>query len=464
MVNLLGPKTFLVTRCSHQLLGRANWSHCRVGGVGRRTVLGWVLLGPWLCACAGWPIATNLTLQASLTLQEIYDDNVYILDTPPEPGFVGPVGLPVSKPKHDSWVTTITPGLTVNWKPAAAFELAAAYAPELTWYHNAPSENHRVHRATLNLGGRSPDWIWEWRHQWLGIDGDHWGPVTLRPGDCRAVGGIPLRDRRDAVVYRSTWRTTFPVHRSFLRPVASVYIHDFRTEQLPNPQPTRYIYDNFIDRWEVASGLDLGLPVHEGGHFLLGYRYGHQHQGRLRSRPSPYSSDFHRFLIGYEGMPSSWLRVAVLAGPDLRDWDEPPAAFRQTEILYWVDATLSVQPSARDTVTLRATRFQQPAFTSQSVYEDVLYQASWQHQFNSRFAVTFGMTLYIGDWQAPVAREDWILAPALQARYRLHPHWELEGQYTHDTAVNRAPTQRAPYAEGREYNRNRMGVAVRYTF
>lgn len=438
----------------------------RVNATGWFTaVAGITWLGMAGCeALAGWQPASNVTLRAGLTVQELYDDNVYILDTAPAPGVTAPQGLTVGQARLASWVTSVTPSATVAWEPWDLFRLSASYAPEFQWFHNAPSEDHVAHRATLSVGGHRDRFVWDWRHQWLGIDGSHLGPVTLRPGDCRAIGGIPLRDRRDAVVYRTQWRATVPVDGGFVRPVAALYVHDFRTDQRPNAEPSRYLYDNFIDRWDAQGGLDVGWPVGQRGHFLIGYRFGHQHQGELLGKESPYSNDYHRFLVGFEGVPASWLKLAVLAGPDVRDWDEPPAAFRQSELLYWVDATVTLLPTARDTITLRAVRYEQPAFTSHSVYEDILYHASWHHRFTESLTVAVSLSLYIGDWQAPAMREDWIYTPGVVARYRLDEHWEVECSYSHDTAVNRVSTRLAPYAEGREYNRNRVGVSVRYSY
>lgn len=432
------------------------------GGVFVAGLAGWLMASD--CVEAAWVVHSNLTLNASLTVQELYDDNVFILDTAPAPGLSGPPGFILSLPKRESWVTSITPGLTLQWQPGPVLDLTASYAPECTWFHRASSEDFVAHRASLNLKGVWEDASWEWRHQWVGIDGNALGPVTLRPGDCRAIGGIPLRDRRDAVWYRSQWQATLPLWRGFVRPVASVYIHDFRTEQLPNPEPSRYLYDNFIDRWDVGGGVDLGMPLGDKTHWILGYRYGHQHQGRLRGRPSPYANDYHRFLLGLEGSPVSWLRLAVLAGPEVRDWDQPPPAFHQGEVLYWVDATVTLLPTRQDTVTVRATRFEQPAFTSHSVYEDIRYEFSWRHRWSPAFSLSIGYILYIGDWQAPVHREDWIHTPGIAASYRVNSHLEWECSYSHDTAVNRVSTRLAPYAEGREFNRNRVALTVRYTF
>lgn len=43
------------------------------------------------------------------------------------------------------------------------------------------------------------------------------------------------------------------------------------------------------------------------------------------------------------------------------------ARFDQDEILWWIDGTITVLPTAADTLVFRVTRFEQPAFTSHSV-------------------------------------------------------------------------------------------------
>jgi len=414
----------------------------------------------------GWQLADKFELKADLTLKETYDDNVYLLDTKPDPTIVPPPGATISLPDHDSFVTTVVPGLALNYQPCLGFGATVSYAPEFTWYHSAHSEDYVAHRGAINFTGWIDDVTYEWLNNVTWIDGSHLSYTTIRPGDCRCIGGIPLRDRRDAAIYHNGLRVTIPVHEWFFRPVVKACIQDFQTVQQPNVTPTQYIYDNFVDRWDVSGGLDIGYAAFPKTKLVVGYRYGHQEQGKLLGVQSRYSNDYQRFLLGIEGTPAPWLKLAVLAGPDLRHWcNAPPAAFDEDEILYWIDGLVTVLPSQADTVTFRATRYEQPAFTSHSMYEDIKYDLTWRHRFTDKFTAGAGFTFYIGDWQAPVQREDWILTPSVMASYAFNAHLTAEIGWSYDSAESQVPPgPSAPYAKGRDFTRNLVSLALKYTF
>ena len=442
----------------------------RVGNWCRCTVCAVVAVGIHASVSApaqGWRLATNLTLNAGLTIKETYDNNVYILDSAPAPAVVPPAGFTISERKKDSFVTSVTPALALNYKPCAAAALTLSYAPEVATYHSAHSEDNVTHRGAVNLSGTIKGVSYESLNSVIWIDGSDLGPVTIRPGDCRAIGGIPLRDRRDALIFRDGLKVTVPAGKWFFRPVFSAYVHDFQTKQFPNSAPSSYIYDNFVDRWDVNGGLDVGFEVLAKTKLVAGWRYGHQHQGRLLGATSPYSSDYQRILFGVEGTPVSWLKLGVLAGPDFRDWcGATPAAFDRNELLWYVDATVTVLPTAGDTIALRATRYEQPAFTSHSIYEDIKYDLTWRHKLTGKWTVGAGLTVYIADWQAPVNREDLILTPSAMTSYAFNKHLTGELSWSYDRAINEVSTTAAgaTYADGREFTRHLVSLAFKYTF
>lgn len=415
----------------------------------------------------GWKLATNLTLKAGLTLKETHDNNVFILDTAPNPAVTPPAGFTISEPKKESFITTVTPSVTLDYRPCAAFAATLSYAPEIATYHSAPSEDYVAHRGAINFSGKIKDVSYESLNSVTWIDGSDLGPVTIRPGDCRAVGGIPLRDRRDALIFKDGFKLTIPAGKWFFRPVVSAYVHDFKTKQFANTNSSQFIYDNFIDRWELNGGLDIGYEAFTKTKLVVGYRYGHQHQGDLRGTPSRYSNNYQRFLFGVEGSPASWVKLAVLAGPDVRDWqNNPVSTFDRDEVLWFVDAAVTLLPTKADTVTLKATRFEQPAFTSQSMYEDIKYDFSWRHKFTDKFTAGAGFTLYNGDWQSPWHRDDWIYTPSLMASYAFNTHVSAEASWSYDWVENQVPTTApgATYANGREYTRHLVSLAVKYNF
>ena len=427
----------------------------------------------------GWQLATNLTLKVAVTASETYDDNVFILNTKPYPYIVPPTGFTISEPNVSSPVTTITPSLALNYKPCTAFAAMLSYSPEIVTYHCAQSEDHVTHRGVYNFSGKIQDVTYESLNNVTYIDGSDSGYITIRPGDCRCVGGIPLRDRRDALIFRDGLRVTFPVKQWFLRPVTSIYFHNFMTAQYANlaVNKTNYLYDNFIDRWDVNGGLDIGYEAFHNTKLVVGYRYGHQHQGTVPTevpsgsgnvviQSSPYDNDYQRVLFGFEGNPFSWLQFAVLAGPDFRSWNyATPTGFDRDEVLCYADGVITLTPTKNDTFALRVTRFEQPAYTSQSMYQDIKYNVLWRHKFTSQFTAAAGFTAYYGDWQPPVDRKDWIYTPTVIASYAFNSHFSAEASWLYDNAISCVPTSpSAPYSPGREYTRNLVSLGVNYTF
>ena len=90
------------------------------------------------------------------------------------------------------------------------------------------------------------------------IQGSRQGPTFARPDDIPAIGGIPLRDRRAAFIFKNGFRLTQKAGDWFFRPVASFYLHDFLTDLRPNLNSSVFSYENYIDRQEVSGGLDIG--------------------------------------------------------------------------------------------------------------------------------------------------------------------------------------------------------------
>jgi hypothetical protein len=208
-------------------------------------------------------------------------------------------------------------------------------------------------------------------------------------------------------------------------------------------------------------GLDAGYEVQEKTWLVLGYRYGHQHQGSRLGVASAYGNYYHRFLAGVEGAPTDWLKLSVLVGPDLRDFpsDRLPLRFKRSDLLWYVDAAATLTCGKADTVTLLATRYEQPAFSSQSVYEDVVYSCNWRHQCTSNLAGTVGMKVYEGNWQRPANRDDWIFTPSVGVTYTFNKHFSADCAWSYD-AVN----SEVPHTLGREFTRHLVSLGAKYTF
>lgn len=100
------------------------------------------------------------------------------------------------------------------------------------------------------------------------------GPTICRCRGTPRRSGLPIRDRRDAVVFKNSFKLTQTFGHAFVRPVLSFYHHNFITEQHRTTEPGFLGYENYVDRQEFAGGFDLGYEAWTGtwlsGH--LGHR------------------------------------------------------------------------------------------------------------------------------------------------------------------------------------------------
>jgi len=418
---------------------------------------------------------TNVTYTIEATVKEAYDDNIYLQDNAPDPANVAAAEAAGFKPveaNKGSFITSILPKLGMDYKPSPWFNLSLGYAPEIAFYHSAPSEDYVTHRVPFNFSGKLGDATWELVNMATYIDGTKTGPTFARPDDIPAIGGIPIRDRRAAFIFRNGFRLIEPVGKWFFRPMAASYIHDFKTDQhyQTAAEKAMYSYENYVDRQDISGGLDVGYEVAKKTYLIAGYRYGRQDQFTLPGAGgttlySPYGNAYHRILLGAEGSPVSWLKLAVLGGPDIRQWDSTtPAGFDRTGLRYYWDASATVLPTKCDTVTLKSVSYEQPAFSSFSMYQDTKTDLAWKHKFSDQFITTLGFTLYIGDWEKPVNRDDWIYTPSAGLTYNYNKHLSAECNYSYDWVDSKVSASVEPLTNSHEFTRHLVSLAVKYVF
>ena len=431
------------------------------------------LAGACLFLSAGSALAahTNLNWNAGVTFKETYDDNVYLQDVQPDPTGVAntrAAGLTAATAYKSSWLTTVLPHLGLNYENGdSTFNFEAAYAPEIALYTSAEDEDYVTHRTTLNFSGHIKDATWELLNSPTLIQGSTVGPTFASPGDVPAIGGIPLRNRCEAFIFINSFRVTVPFGKWFIRPVATSYYHDFLTDQRLPVANSGYTYENYYDRQDINGGLDIGYDVGRKTYLVLGYRYGRQDQftGPKGNAfvDSPYDRAYNRVLIGVEGSPAPWIKLAMLGGPDFSDWAAgTDPGFDRNKIVYWIDAKVTLLPTKNDTIVLFHRSYQQPAFASESVYQDITSTVTWTHRFNTHLSASAGMELYIGDWQAPVKRDDWIYTPSFDVTYAYNQHLSAEFSFSRDWAENQQSG--ITTGEGREFTRDLFSLAVRCAF
>lgn len=404
----------------------------------------------------GWVAAadSNWTFTADLTLKETFDSNVFLQDAEPDRTLV-PQAV---SPFQESFVTSITPKLALGWKPSAAFKADLSYAPEAAFYHAEPSEDYLAHRVGLNLKGKLADVPWDFANALTWVDGSDRGLYFGAPGGAPAIGGVPIRDRRDQFVYRGKLSATVTRGKWFLRPVMTGYEHDFQTVQLA--AATNPGYENYVDRSEVGGGADVGWQAAGETWIFVGYRYGKEVQGRLVGSPYHYDATYNRPLVGVEGQPARWVKLGVSVGMDFHETTGQPApGFDPNYESLWADAVATLLLSPSDTLVLTWRQNTQPAFASSSVYADIVYEALFTHRFNPHWSAGLGGRAYGGDWLSPVARDDWIFTLSGKVAYVHDAHWSGEVGYSYDNAVSQVPN-----TPGREFTRHLVSFSAKYSF
>jgi hypothetical protein len=395
--------------------------------------------------------STNLTFKADLSVKETYDSNVYLQDKDPDLTKV-PQAV---RPFQDSFVTSVTPRVGLDYVASPHFYVGVSYAPEVTYYHAEPSEDYVAHRGLLNLGGKVASLPWQIANTFTYVQGSDEGLYFGGPGGAPAIGGIPIRDRRLQFVYRGKASITWDVHDWFFRPAFSGYWHDFLTQQRPDPG-----YENYIDRRELSLGGDVGRILGNKTRVYAGYRFGYEIQGHLLDSPYHYDSEYHRPLAGIEGQPWKWFKANFAVGPDMHHTiHETPPGFDTDYTTVWADAVVTLMPTAQDSLMLTWKENTQPAFASASVYDDITYDFLARHTFDKRWSVTAGFRIYAGEWYDPVSRDDWIYTASAGVAYKHDAHWSGELAYSYDWVQSKVPN-----TDGREFTRNLVWLGARYTF
>ncbi len=377
----------------------------------------------------------------AIGLKETFDNNV----------FMQRVGADADQ---ESLVTAVQANIAVAWKISDSVALTASYAPELSVFHSASTETFVAHRVALGLKGKQPDFTWDTTHTLLGLDGDGKSPSFSGPGGAPALGGVPLRDRRDALVYRGAAKATVPVAFGFVRPLASLYNHDFRTEQR---QQTGY--QNYVDRADFAVGADLAYTLSETFTLISGYRHGWQRSARAPGVSIDYKNTYDRVLVGFESAIGSKIKLALLAGPDWRNFSSAPATFDAGATRFFGDFSATLSLTQADTIALVARSFEQPGYAGGSLYIDTTYEAVWRRVLSPEWSLAVTARALNWDFRDPVRRNEWWYAGVFALTYKPTKTVTLEASYSYDSIESRVPA-----TEGREARRDQFSIGVRRTF
>lgn len=383
------------------------------------------------------------TTAVSVSLKETYDDNVFLQQV-------------TNLANQSSLVSSVSAALAASYPVSPLLNTAFTYSPEWSIFHSAHSEDNITHRAGATFTGKDGAFSYDWTSTLVLVDGSDQGLFFTGPGGAPAIGGIPTRDRRDATVYRSTLKAKWVEGDWMIRPVGTAYYHDFRTQHRTTP-----FYQNFVDRSEYVAGLDVGYQINKTTTAFLGYRAGNQTQAFLNGVNLAYGNTLQRIIAGLEGSPAPWIKLAVAAGPDFRQFRTGVAAgFHSSTTKFWSDSTITLIPSKADTITLVYKRLYLPAFGGRNIYEDITAEAQWKHVFNPTLSGALGVKDYSGFFELG-NRRDSIYTYSGSVAYKWDKLTTVEGAYSYDTTQCNRP---GVDVRGREFTRNLVSVSLKRTF
>jgi len=371
-------------------------------------------------------------------VKESYDDNLFMI------GGAGPMS------PEDSWITTLSPKIGVDFAKVLGYgdavrTLSLVYAPDIALYHEQPSETNTAHRLTTAISGKSSDFSYTVDNAFVFVDGSTEAPVYAGLDSNRsAYATAAPRERRRQTQDRAKLTVRYDADAWFVRPCASLIDYDLMTRVSAATG-----YQNYVDRYDFAAGLDVGWKMDKDVAFTLGYRAGFQYQQQLPLNVDPThlsaSSHFQRVLLGFEGKPLSWLTVAVQAGPDFRSYEDNSATHttpigNPNLVKFYGEGSITANLGANDSLTLKYKDWQWVSSTGKLPLYEASEELAYRHKFSSKLTVDlsgrYGLSDYNSGNVAASRRFDKIYCATAAVGYVFNNHLSCSINYAEDFGRN----------------------------
>ncbi|MCC5841125.1 MAG: hypothetical protein JJT96_13490 [Opitutales bacterium] len=371
-----------------------------------------------LLGAGPWALASQLTLNLRSDLG--YDSSLFRID-------VGDLG------KTDSLFLGIRPEL--RWTPASSIRIT--YSAEAILYFDASEENHL--RQMLGLNFRQENLTFS--TTFTRVDGPSEG-VTFAEGR-NAWATLHARTRRPQWQNRSNLQYVFDLGTVFIRPLASLVYEDLESRIRPGVAG----YDNWIDRYDLAGGVDIGRDL-ENWAFYAGWRYGRQGQGRQGGRLTDRSNKYHRALIGLTGPlgPRADLRLEV--GPAFHRYDDPASPGGRGGDTWYLDGNLRFRVTPQDILTLvgniRSSVSSTGLVSSEVRTFSLSHNRKWDDTWSTQIGFSARALVYAG-----ITRKDWLYTTSASILRDFGADWKGGLHLEHEEGRDRADTGQA----SREFSR-----------
>ena len=424
---------------------------------------------------------TDLTLG----VKESYDNNVLL---------VSGNGM---QPQA-SWVSTVSPKIGFNFAPLlgnqntnALQTLSLVYAPDFNIYEGASSQSYDAHKIGDTIKGRTGDFSYSLDNAFLYNDGNKQTPIYGPANGGNSYDqyrstyaqSVP-RERMAQTQDRATILLQYDWEKFFVRPTASLLDYNLMTDWhntsaiagSPAPIPG---YQDYVDRYDVNGGVDLGYKLTPKLAATLGYRYGSQYQqqfpGWVTTDHHYSSSDYQRLLLGLEGKPLSWLNVKLAGGPDFRSYNSMTPVNDLHPIKYYGEAVLTAAITPSQTVTFNYKQWQWVSSTGKVPYLDSTYALAYHWNATKQLGLDLGGKVLESDYtegseatpsgQNSSLRDDMEFEISAGVTYAFTPHLSANVAYTYalgDNAMNTLPASLGPGY--RDFEHQVVSLGLQYKF
>ena len=410
-----------------------------------------------------WAKPTWLT-DLSAGVKESYDDNVLL---------VSGDGL---KPQT-SWVTGLTPKVGFDFAPLLGEAntlqtLSLSYAPDLEFYHEAPAENYTANRIGNAIKLKTGDFSLGLDNSFLYNDGNQNAEIyAVNPsGPTGALQydkfrnnfahGV-VRERLNQYQDRNTTTLQYDWDQFFVRPTASLLYYGLNTYQHNNSAAPYKGYQNYVNRYDVNGGTDVGYKVTQDTALTLGYRYGEQYQQRfstaINNNNAAYNpesgNDYQRVLLGLEGQPLSWLTVKLDGGPQFINYNPLAAIGDKNVITYYGEAVVTAKINAKNSVAVNYKQWQWLSSTGYVPEFDSSYALTYHWSATPKLGLDLGGKLLQADYRsgndnglngtsasAPSVRDDIDYSVSAGVSYAFTSHLSASLSYNYDLGKNNLST------------------------
>jgi hypothetical protein len=427
----------------------------------------------------GWTKPAWLS-DLSFGVKESYDDNVFR---------VSGNGLPT----ESSWVDVLSLKLGFNlssWvdaDPGTIQTFSLIYQPDRVIYNQASSENFTAHRVNAVLKGKSGNLTFSLDDAFLYNDGNKLAPTyalnQLSGADANqndkyrnSLAHAPARERRNQYQDRYTAFLQYDTKYAFIRPISALNFINMDTYLFNNSLAPYKGYQDYVDRYDINVGADLGLKVAPNWALTIGYRDGYQYQQQFSeaiNTDQHYSSNhYQRLLFGLEGR-LDWLVVKLAAGPDFRDFNPNTPISDLHTTRYYGEAAVTANFAQNQSLTLNYKDYVFVSSTGLVPYEEYTYSLIYHWSATRKLGVDVGAKLFEHNYtlgndeagSAPSLRLDYDYEGLGGVTYAVTPHLIASLTYNLDEGRNGLSSLPAKYEPSyRDFEEGVFAAGLQYRF